>query len=231
MATILVIDDELDILQLIKAALEKENHLVITREKPTLVSPKELQRADLILLDVMMPEVDGFTYCQEIRQQVDVPILFLTAKTMEQDMLTGFASGADDFLTKPFSLVELRARVGVHLRRETREKVQRLVEGPVSLDLIANEFYVNGQLIELTPAEYKICELLFKNHKQTFSKESLYEHLYGFEGTGDSQTILPERIKNIRRKFKQVAVEPIQTVWGIGYKWQRLVSDDSSLII
>ena len=223
MAKILIIDDELDLLQLVKTTLEKENHLVITRQGVELVSSQDLISADLILLDVMMPSVNGYEYCQQIRQQVDTPILFLTAKSLEQDMLTGFASGGDDYITKPFSLVELRARVNVHLRREKREKLRHLIDGPITLDLVGRQFYVGDQVIQLTPAEYKICELLFKNPQQTFAKESLYEHLYGYQGTGDSQTILPERIKNIRQKFKQYNLDPIETVWGVGYKWEKQV--------
>ena len=123
MAKILAVDDEAKILQIIRKALEKDGHIVQTVQDAAAVRRMELSRYDLILLDVMMPEIDGFTLCREIREIVDCPILFLTAKTLEEDLMIGLGAGADDYIRKPFGLGELRARVQAHLRREVRESV------------------------------------------------------------------------------------------------------------
>lgn len=122
MAKILAIDDELDMLILIKNILKKENHIVDIHQTTTDVDENSLGKYDLVLLDVMMPEVDGISYCKKIRNKVDCPILFLTAKTMESDIVEGLLSGGDDYITKPFGVNELLARIDAHLRREQREK-------------------------------------------------------------------------------------------------------------
>ena len=124
MARILAVDDEEKILQIIQRALEKDGHIVQTVKDAAKVGQMELSRFDLILLDVMMPGIDGFTLCREIRKIVDCPIVFLTAKTLEEDLMMGLGVGADDYIRKPFGLGELRARVQAHLRREQREKRQ-----------------------------------------------------------------------------------------------------------
>lgn len=221
MANILVIDDERDVLQLIKRILEKENHCVKTRESTLAVSSEDLADSQLIILDVMMPGIDGLSYCQTIRSQVSCPIIFLTAKANEQDLLDGFASGGDDYIKKPFSLKELIARVSSHLRREEREQSQGLNDGPIELRLEKQLFLVNGKELKLTRSEFHICQLLFRHQEQVFSKEMIYDNLYGIDALGDSQTIITERVKNIRRKYKEHGEQPIKTVWGIGYRWER----------
>ena len=121
MGSILVVDDEVPILELIKNGLQKDGHMVTVCSSAGQISLETLNRYDMILLDVMMPEMDGFSFCEKIRGLVDCPILFLTAKTMENDITYGLGIGADDYLTKPFRISELRARVNAHLRREKRE--------------------------------------------------------------------------------------------------------------
>lgn len=219
MNTILVIDDDIDLLNLIRRALEKDHYHVKTRAVLSEVSQKDLSSCDLLLLDVMMPEKDGFTFLREHRGIIDAPVLFLTAKDFEQDKLEGFASGGDDYITKPFSIKELRARVSAHLRREKREKRIRLVDGTISCDLIQKNFYVEDEQIPLTASEFEICLLLLKNKGQVFTKEDIYVAVYGYDAMGDSQSTITERVKQIRKKFKEVEFNPIQTVWGIGYKW------------
>ena len=115
-------DDEIEICNLIKNTLKKQGYAVTVRNNAINISKEELNKFNLILLDVMMPTVDGFTLCRDIRDEVDCPIIFITAKTMEEDILEGFSVGADDYIKKPFSILELRARVEAHLRREHREK-------------------------------------------------------------------------------------------------------------
>lgn len=219
MAKILAVDDEEMILQLIKNGLQKDNHTVTVFSSPKQVLPETLNRYDLIILDVMMPEVDGFTFCKTIRNYVDCPVLFLTAKTMENDITYGLGLGADDYLTKPFRIAELRARVNAHLRREKRERHGTLSFEHIKIDLSAKEIRVDNEQIFLTKSEYLICEYLAKSRGQVFSKEQIYEAVFGFDGESDNSTIATH-VKNIRAKFVVAGVSPIATVWGIGYKWE-----------
>lgn len=219
MAYILAIDDESEILKLIRHTLESEGHTVQTLADPSQVLQLPLGKFQLILLDVMMPEIDGFTLCQQIRNKVDIPILFLTAKAMEKDVVHGLSIGADDYIVKPFGIQELRARVGAHLRREKREKRSMLHIGPFTIDLSGKQMFMDAIKIPLTKSEYEICELLALHRAQVFPKEKIYEHVAGFDGEGHSSAIT-EHIKNIRAKCAQHAKDPIETIWGIGYRWR-----------
>lgn len=219
MCRILAVDDDQGILAVIRKALEKEGYLVDTLDDPEKINPERLSDYQLILLDVMMPGTDGFTVCRRIREQVDCPILFVTAKTEEGDLITGFGLGADDYIRKPFGLGELRARVAAHLRRENREKRHRITLGDLEFSLQAKEIYCQGKQIPLTKSEYAICEYLALNRGQVFSKERIYEHVFGYDGESDSSAIT-EHVKNIRAKLQKVGVSPVETVWGIGYKWK-----------
>ncbi len=224
MAHILVLDDENDICILIKRALEKDGYQVTTKNSAVGMQIGDFNRYDLILLDVMMPEIDGFSLCYQIRQNVDCPILFLTAKTMEQDVVEGFSLGADDYIKKPFSISELRARVAAHLRRESREHHQTLICGAFRFDLLAKEIMValeseKAERISLTKSEYQICEYLARNKGQVFSLEHILEATLGYDSDSDVSAIRMH-IKNIRSKFSKYAECPIETVWGVGYKWR-----------
>ena len=219
MTKTLVVDDELDMLILIKNILKKRNYLVDVYQDPLEIVPDKLNNYDLILLDIMMPNIDGRTFCKNIRQKVDCPIIFLTAKTMEDDIVAGLASGGDDYLTKPFGINELLARVEAHLRREKREHHVALNLGDIRLDLAAHEVFINDEKVALTKAEYQLCELLARRKGQVFSREQLYEMIFGYDGTGNSAAIA-EHVKNIRAKFQKHGVQPIETVWGVGYKWR-----------
>lgn len=215
---ILVVDDEIEICNLIKNALKKQGYAVTVRNNAINISKEELNKFDLILLDVMMPTVDGFTLCRDIRDEVDCPIIFITAKTMEEDILEGFSIGADDYIKKPFSILELRARVEAHLRREHREKQQVLSTNELKFNLKSKEIYFNDEKILLTKGEYKICEYLARHKGQVFTLEQIFIEVYGFDKDSDSSCIR-EHIKNIRAKLTKYIESPITTVWGIGYKW------------
>ena len=215
---ILVVDDEIEICNLIKSALKKQGYAVTVRNNAIDISKEELNKFDLILLDVMMPTVDGFTLCRYIRDEVDRPIIFITAKTMEEDILEGFSIGADDYIKKPFSILELRARVEAHLRREHREKQQVLSTNELKFNLKSKEIYFNDEKILLTKGEYKICEYLARHKGQVFTLEQIFIEVYGFDKDSDSSCIR-EHIKNIRAKLTKYIESPITTVWGIGYKW------------
>ncbi|MEK4174131.1 response regulator transcription factor [Lysinibacillus sp. FSL L8-0312] len=219
MANILVVDDEVDILMLIKNALYKDKHLVTIVSEPTEVGKMDLGSFDLILLDVMMPIMDGFTLCGQIRHAVDCPILFLTAKSLEEDVMYGLGLGADDYLIKPFGIGELRARVNAHIRRESREKRNILYSDKVHFNLSGKELFVQNERALLTKSEYEICEFLARHRGQVFSKEQIYESIFGFDGKSDS-TAITEHVKNIRSKLHAFDIDVIDTVWGIGYKWR-----------
>lgn len=220
MIKILAVDDEKEILILIKRALEKEGYEVTAVEDPAKVCALRLQDYQLILLDVMMPGKDGFSLCEEIRDLTDCPILFLTAKTAEEDLMRGLGIGGDDYILKPFGIGELRARVAAHLRREGREKKYAVSAGGVSFRLKAKQAFYRGKELELTKSEYAICEYLAMNRGQVFSKEQIYEAVFGYEGESDN-SVITEHVKNIRAKLKRVQLEPIETVWGIGYRWKQ----------
>ncbi len=219
MSNILAVDDDKAILDLIENILSKSNHFVKKIDKPEKVLSEDLSFYHLIILDIMMPEIDGFQLCSKIRTQVDSPILFLTAKTDEADIIRGLGLGADDYLTKPFGVQELRARVDAHIRREKREKLNYINIGDVRLQLSGKECFVTDNKVALTKSEYEISEYLALNRGQIFSKEQIFEAALGFEKESNLN-VITEHIKNIRAKFIQFGIEPIKTVWGVGYKWE-----------
>lgn len=218
MAYILVIDDEPAMLQLIRRVLEKDGHVVRLISDASTVLNGNFSKYDLILLDIMMPGLDGFELCQKIRSRVDCPIIFLTAKIQEADIVRGLGLGADDYITKPFGAAELRARLNAHLRRDTREKKNAFSISGVVFQISAREAEVQGQKLPLTKSEYEICEYLALHHGQTFTREQIYEAVFGFDGESDS-SVISTHIKNIRGKLAAYNLAPIETVWGCGYKW------------
>lgn len=225
MANILAVDDDRDVCALLQTALARDGHIVQTLLSGTAVTLRHCQWADCILLDVMMPGEDGFATCRRIRAMTDAPILFLTAKAEEGDVLLGLGCGADDYLCKPFRLAELRARVNAHLRRQRRAGAapaqNRLCRGGAVFDLGGKSLCVNGVPLHLTKGEYAICEYLALHPGQTFGKEQIYEAVFGFDGLANDSAVA-EHIKNIRAKLRPLLGEaqPIETVWGIGYKWK-----------
>ena len=219
MAHILVVDDDGDLCALLKTALERDGHQVSACRDGRRVDEAACRWADCILLDVMMPGEDGFALCRRIRDLADCPILFLTARTGETDVLTGLGVGGDDYLTKPFRIAELRARVAAHLRRQQRAPRRLLRRGGLDFDLRQQAVLWQSQPLRLTKSEYAICEHLAMHPGQTFSKEQLYEAAFGFDGTADASAVT-EHIKNIRAKLRAAGEDPIKTVWGVGYKWK-----------
>ena len=220
MTTIFVIDDDEKILAFIEKALVREGYRVETFTRTNAVDSEKAKFADLILLDVMMPEEDGFDYCQRIRSLVDCPILFITAKSDEYSLLQGLGLGGDDYIRKPFSVAELRARVSAHLRRESRGHTHVLRVGQFSLDVTSKQIFYESTKLSLTKSEYLICAYLLESAGQVFSKTQLYEAVFGYEGQSD-ESVIVEHIKNIRAKIKEYGEEPIETDWGIGYRWQK----------
>ncbi|MCI5959626.1 MAG: response regulator transcription factor [Lachnospiraceae bacterium] len=219
MAQILAVDDDKAILDMVENILNKDGHQITKISDPEKIDVEKLQLYDLILLDVMMPGMDGFLLCSKIRKLVDCPILFLTAKTEENSLVNGLALGADDYIHKPFGVMELRARVLAHLRREHREHSVRMALGRSCFNLSLKQMFVDEQEIVLTKAEYQICEFLAKNRGQVFSKEQILEQVFGFDSESNDSTIITH-IKNIRTKLSDYDYMPIKTVWGIGYRWE-----------
>lgn len=223
MPHILAVDDDPDLCRLVQTALERDGHQVAIRCSGREVDEALCRWADCILLDVMMPEEDGFAVCRRIRDLTDAPILFLTARTEEAALLEGLGLGADDYLYKPFRLAELRARVGAHLRRQNRVPTQRILRGGVGFDLMGKTAAWAGVPLHLTRSEYGICEHLALHAGQTFSKEQIYEAVFGYDGTAD-ETAVTQHVKNIRAKLRQAGApdpdEILKTVWGVGYRWK-----------
>ena len=222
MPHILAVDDDRDVLALLRQALGRDGHEVRVCASAAEVTEPLCRWADCILLDVMMPGEDGVALCRRIRALTGAPILFLTAKGEEADVLAGLAAGGDDYLAKPFRLAELRARVGAHLRRQARGPAYtRLSRGGVTFDLSARSAAVGEVPLPLTKSEYAICELLALHPGQVFGKEQIYEAVFGYDGDADESAIT-EHVKNIRAKLRAagLAESPLATVWGIGYKWK-----------
>ena len=224
MYNVLICDDQPDIVNALKIYLTPEGYNLF--EAFTGTQAVEIAKNNdihLILLDVMMPGEDGFAVCRRIRSLTEVPILFLSARTDEAAVLEGLGIGADDFLSKPFRVAELRARVAAHLRRQNRTPVHRLVRGGGSFDLSAREAAVGETPLPLTRSEYAICEYLALHAGQTFTKEQIYEAVFGIDGTADD-TAVTQHIKNIRAKLRAAGVaEPetlLKTIWGVGYQWK-----------
>ncbi|MCR5640688.1 MAG: response regulator transcription factor [Lachnospiraceae bacterium] len=218
MANILVVDDEPEIVAIIKRALELDGHAVSGYVGTAEIDIGNMGHFDLALLDIMMPGEDGYQFCERIRNKVDIPIVFLSAKVLEEDITHGLEIGADDYIVKPFRVAELRARVKAHLRREHREKTHFLNFESCSLDLDAKRLLVADREVPLTKTEYSVCEYLAKHPGMVFSKEQIFEEVFGLDKDSDSTTI-STHVANIRTKLDKVGIAPITTVWGTGYKW------------
>ena len=219
MARILAIDDERAILDALARVLGRDGHEIVKVTDPTQMPTMDLANFDLILCDVMMPELDGFELVRQIRPSFDGPILFLTAKVAEEDAVTGYGLGADDYVRKPFGAAELRAKVTAHLRRERRPHTHALAFGTVRLDLGARELTVASEPIALSPTEYAICELLARHPGQVMSRAQIREAVLGWDSGADDAAISMQ-VSRARKKLAAAGADPIATVWGMGYKWQ-----------
>jgi len=178
---------------------------------------------DLIILDLMLPEVDGFDICRQVRQEKNTPIIMVSAKKDDIDKIRGLGLGADDYMTKPFSVNELLARISAHLRREQRShnKTKSKFSEDLIIDYSDRSLYIKGHKIELSNKEFEIIQLLSSNAGQVFDREKIYENIWGIDGNGDS-VVIKEHIRKIRLKFNEFTDKGyITTVWGVGYKWEK----------
>jgi DNA-binding response OmpR family regulator len=223
---ILLADDEASIVEFIQDALEDEGYEVLVAYNGDEVFKQLAYKPDLIILDIMMPGPDGFEVCRAVREVVDCPIIFLSARYAETDRIQGLAVGGDDYIVKPFSIRELKARLAAHLRREQRAGAKAslavLHYGDISVDLNSYRLLYRGQSVPVTVREFEIVQLLALHPDRVFSREQIYEKVWGYDAEGSSQTVT-EHVKNIRAKLASYHSEcnPIATVWGIGYKWVR----------
>ena len=221
MYSILVADDEKDVVSLLKDYLELKGYCVYTANNGKEAIEQASRTPNLILLDVNMPEADGFEVCRRIRDHVSCPILFLTARIEDEDKIQGFAAGGDDYIIKPFSLEEIGARIAAHIRRDHRVNTANNVRffGDVVVDYSNKTVSVREEALDLANKEYRIIELLSINTGQVFDKERIYEKIWGYDAEGDS-SVIAEHIRRIRAKLGRYDEDRhLATVWGMGYKW------------
>lgn len=229
---VLIIDDEEDILRLIKTVLKKEgieNVITATTSKEGLIQFQN-NNPDIVLLDIMLPDGEGYDVCKQIRNISNVPILFLSAKTEEIDKILGFAIGGDDYITKPFSPKELAYRIKAHLRRTEYMQAEPLKEtkfkaGPFELDEEKAQLTKNGQVIELKPKELGLMKVFLQNKNKVISKEQLYDNVWGEDFFGMDNTVMVH-IRRLRERIEDQPSHPqyLVTVKGLGYK---LVIEDA----
>lgn len=224
---LLIVDDEWNMRNLIKINLRNEP-VQITEAQNGREALEFIEREpfDLVILDIMMPDIDGWEVCRSIRQQSSIPILMLTARTDVKDVVRGLNEGADDYVTKPFVPEEFVARVHALLRRtklNQEDKQRKLVFKDLVIDDDAKVVYVKGERINLTRKEFELLFLLASQPNRVFTREMLLDRIWGPEHIRDDRTV-DTHVKNIREKFrkKNLSYDPIQTIWGIGYQFEKV---------
>ena len=223
---ILVVDDEDLLVKGIRFNLQNDGYEILTGSngREAVEIAKE-NTPDLIILDVMMPEMDGMTACARIREFSNVPIILLTAKTDDMDKLLGFEHGADDYVTKPFNILELKARVRALLRRsgaQTEDNSPTLTIGTITLDLNARNAFRDGVMADLTAKEFDVIEFLMRNPNRVYSRETLLDTIWAYEYRSDIRTV-DVHIRRLREKLEQNPADPqyIMTKWGVGYYFRK----------
>ncbi|MFL0491311.1 DNA-binding response regulator [Bacillus sp. AFS054943] len=217
---VLVVDDESDMRQLVGMYLDNFGYEWGEAENGKEALKKlESDHYDFVVLDIMMPEMDGLSVCKEIRKTSDVPIIFLTAKGEEWNRVNGLRMGADDYIVKPFSPGELIARMEAVLRRYTKQEQQEEVQfGPIRINEKSRRIEANGEPISLTVKEFDLLYFLCQHTGQVFSREQLLEKVWGYDYAGSTRTV-DTHVKTMRLKLRESG-NYIQTVWGVGYKFE-----------
>jgi DNA-binding response OmpR family regulator len=229
MATILIVEDERELNSLIRRHLEDEGHRVVQAfDGPTAVEVAQHEHPDLVVLDWMLPRLDGMEVCRRLRRDSIVPILMLTARTEEVDRVLGLEVGADDYLTKPFSVRELLARIRAIFRRielqsgadSGEPSLPRLQEGPLQLDLSEHVVTMDGEPVELTPKEFDLLAMLMRNPGRAFARDYLLDKVWGYDFGGLDTRTVDTHVLRLRKKLGPIG-ERIETVWGVGYRFAR----------
>ncbi len=224
MPKILVVDDERVMVKGIKFNLENEGYQVDTgSDGEEAVDKARTGQFDLIILDLMMPKIDGLQACMKIREFSNVPVIMLTAKGEDADKIIGFECGADDYITKPFNILELKARIRALLRRagaaaQQQREADRLTQGAITLDLSERAAWRDGEQVELTAKEFDLMSLLMQNPGRVYSRENLLNLVWGYEYIGEFRTV-DVHIRRLREKLEPDPANPehILTKWGVGY--------------
>ena len=223
---ILVVDDEALLVKGIRFNLQSDGYKVVTGSNGLdAVQLAQDPEVALVVMDIMMPQMDGLTACSKIREFSDVPIILLTAKNDDMDKLMGFDNGADDYLTKPFNILELKARIRALLRRSgacRKQEPNILTIGSITLDLDARNAYRSGVLVDLTAKEFDVIEFLMRNANRVYSREALLDSIWAYEYRSDIRT-LDVHIRRLREKLEENPAEPkyIMTKWGVGYYFRK----------
>ena len=224
MPKILVVDDEKVLVKGIKFNLENEGYQVETgSDGEEAVEKARVGQFDLIILDLMMPKIDGLQACMKIREFSNVPIIMLTARSEDADKIIGFECGADDYITKPFNILEVKARIRALLRRagqtaQQEKLANRLARGSIVIDTDERSAWKDGQPVDLTAKEFDLIELLLRNPGRVYSRENLLNQVWGYEYIGEYRTV-DVHIRRLREKLEKNPAEPdhIMTKWGVGY--------------
>jgi len=222
--SVLVVEDEPTLVATLRYNLEREGHKVLTAaDGETGLSLARTQRPDVVLLDLMLPGMSGLELCRILRRESTVPILMLTARAEETDKVVGLELGADDYVTKPFSMRELIARVGALLRRaELAPPTERevMVAGDLQVDLRRREASRNGELLQLKPKEYELLVFLLRNRGRAFTREQLLNQVWGYDFAGDTRTV-DVHVSWLRQKVEPEPSKPVRliTVRGVGYRF------------
>ncbi len=225
---ILVVEDEATLREMLQFNLEKEGYSVITAgDGVTALKLARSEHPDLIVLDIMLPELDGFEVCRILRREMTVPILMLTAKEDEIDRVLGLELGADDYMTKPFSMRELKARVKAMLRRmsmlqpPSEATIDIISAGDLTIDLNRHRVSIKGTVVEMKPREFELLAFLARNRGHVYSRDALLEHVWGYDYAGETRTV-DVHIRWLREKIETNPSQPSRliTVRGIGYKFE-----------
>ncbi|WP_102346172.1 response regulator transcription factor [Bacillus sp. Marseille-P3661] len=224
--TILIVDDEWDMRNLLKIHLQRDFKVIEAKEGKEAIAIVDQTPIDIIILDIMMPDMSGWDVCEKIRKKRQLPIMMLTARTDIKDKVRGLEIGADDYLVKPFAPEELIARVNALLRRSYYKEEQYNdstinIADEMSINTDLRKVSVHSKIIELTPKEFDLFALIAMNPKRIFNRETLLDKIWGIDDPKDARTV-DTHIKNIRIKVREAGLSfnPIRTVWGVGYSFQ-----------
>lgn len=220
----LVVDDEELLTEMLATHFKKNGFLVWTANSGAEAMEQLSTEPDIVLLDINMPDMDGLEFCKKIRDHVNCPILFLTARVDDADKISGFSAGGDDYITKPFSLQELTARVNAHIRREQRrtEKNNVLTANGLIINLTEQNVFYEGEEIPFSKTEFDLLSYLASHPGYVLDREKIYEAVWGYDADGDSN-VIKEHIRKIRNKLTdRTGKEYIETIWGMGYRFMKL---------